>query len=288
MIYNWKIKYLIFGFLFLLNIKGYGQYKFDNAIHISKDEGLPSNHIQVIKQCKNGFIWIGTHEGLCRYDGTQIKVYQREKGKRNSLLYNSVNDILTEDDRIWTTTGVGLSVLEVSTDTFTNYIYDINGKRYNSVPRSHLQMISIYKDRKGAIWCGTKGNGFAKYNEQKDSFEFFKYEGSNHLDILPNPDAINEIISIHENIYNDSIIWFGTTVGLLEFNRYTKSVDWYYFPQKDKMYEVNSNTFRGIYHHDDGLLYSGGWGSGVIIFDPESKTIKKLAIEGKTISFCCF
>jgi ligand-binding sensor domain-containing protein len=199
MIRNWKIGCLLFCFFFLLSNEGFTQYKFDNANHISKEEGLPSNHVQVIKQCENGFIWMGTREGLCRYDGSQIKVYRGEKGKSNSLLYNRITDILAEDNRIWATTGVGLSVLDVYADTFVNYIYDRSGIRHESVPRSHLQMTAIYKDKMGDIWCGTRGNGFSKYNPSEDTFEFYKYEGIDHIKVLPNPEAVNEIISVHEN-----------------------------------------------------------------------------------------
>ena len=105
---------------------------------------------------------------------------------------------------------------------------------------------------------------------------------------LPNPDAINEIISVHENLFNDSIIWFGTTVGLLEFNRYTKSTKWYYFPQKNKIDEVALNTFRRIYQHDDGLLYVGGWDGGGKVFEPKNKTLKKLPLIGKPSAFVAY
>ena len=190
---------------------------------------------------------------MCRFDGSQIKVYRREKGKSNTLLYNRISDILTEEDRIWATTGVGISALNVYTDTFTNYIYDRSGIRHKSVPKNHLQMTAIYEDQKGEIWCGTRGSGFSWYNKKEDTFEFYKYEGKDHENILPNPGAVDEIISVHENLLNDSIMWFGTTVGLLEFNRYTKKTSWFYFPMEDKTEEVAMNTFRRIYQHDDGL-----------------------------------
>lgn len=280
-----KIKFLILLFLFFQGIKAFSQFNFDSAIRISKDEGLPTNHIHVIEQCENGFIWVGTSEGLCRFDGSQIKVYQNEKGRSNSLIYDRINDILTEKDRIWASTGVGLSVLDISADTFTNYIFDTEGRMYHSMQRSHLAISAIYKDRKGAIWCGIKENGFLWYDAERDSFKLYKYEGTKHLKILPNPDAANDVISIYENLQNDSIIWFGTVAGLLEFNRYTQKVEWYYFPQDDKINEVRLNAFRGIYFHDDGLLYAGAWGSGAKIFDPTDKSLKELPVNGKTPAF---
>ena len=157
-------------FFILLGIESSAQYKFDNAIHISKEEGLPSNHVQVIKQCKNGFMWFGTTDGLCRFDGSQIKVYQQIKGQSNSLLYNRVSDVLAGDDRIWATTAVGLSVLDVYADTFVNYIYDLSGIRHNSVPRSHLQMTSIYQDKRGDIWVRDKRKWFFKIQSRRRYF----------------------------------------------------------------------------------------------------------------------
>jgi ligand-binding sensor domain-containing protein len=48
------------------------QFKFEKAAWLSKDNGLPSNDIRVVTKSQDGFIWIGTHEGLCRFDGIQF------------------------------------------------------------------------------------------------------------------------------------------------------------------------------------------------------------------------
>lgn len=276
--------WLIWQMCLLICIEASAQFQFNNATRISKDEGLPSNHIRVIKQCGNGFIWIGTEEGLCRFDGSQVKVYQNNSRQSNSLLYNRINDILAEKDRIWVTTGVGISVLDICADTFSNYIFDPLGNRFASAPKGHLQISAIYKDRLGEIWCGTRENGFSRYNVQTDNFEFFKYTG-NGPEQLPNPNGVNDIISICENPKNDSIVWFGTVAGLLEFNRYSGSLEWYYFPQKNKDFETKLNVFRGIYAHDDGLLYAGSWGSGVKVFDPQNKTLTQLPVNGTPSAF---
>ena len=54
------------------------------------------------------------------------------------------------------------------------------------------------------------------------------------------------------------------------------------------MDEVAFNTFRRIYQHDDGLLYAGGWGGGVKVFNPEDKSLNKREVKGKPSAFTAF
>ena len=54
---------------------GLNLYGLSNNIqfrHLTINEGLPYNHVTVIKQDKKGYIWIGTRKGLYKYDGYNI------------------------------------------------------------------------------------------------------------------------------------------------------------------------------------------------------------------------
>ena len=67
-----RIICLILGLLAasIFTIRAERYYYFD---HITTSEGLPSNTIHCTMQDKSGFMWIGTRDGLCRYDGNSFR-----------------------------------------------------------------------------------------------------------------------------------------------------------------------------------------------------------------------
>lgn len=58
--------------------------------HISSKDGLPHQQIQALATDADGNIWIGTRNGLSRYDGYSIKTYFHEQGNPRSLLHNFI------------------------------------------------------------------------------------------------------------------------------------------------------------------------------------------------------
>lgn len=71
-----------------------------NAHHYTMEDGLPSNTIRCIHQDKQGFIWIGTSNGLCRYDGYQFNVFLPlpPDGNEPGLASNSVIEIFEDNN----------------------------------------------------------------------------------------------------------------------------------------------------------------------------------------------
>lgn len=59
--------------------------KLETSIHFTKDDGLPSNFIRSVTETNDGFIWIGTGDGLSRFDGSQFKNFQYDQ--KIQLLY---------------------------------------------------------------------------------------------------------------------------------------------------------------------------------------------------------
>ena len=90
---------------------------------ISIDEGLSQASVNTIFQDSDGFIWIGTQDGLNRYDGYHIKVFKTDQVDKTSLPSNEIN-CLFEDKAGMIYIGTndeGLSVYNKYTQAFTNY-----------------------------------------------------------------------------------------------------------------------------------------------------------------------
>ncbi len=248
--------------------------QFDKAIYLNKEQGLSANDIRVIQKGADGFIWIGTAEGLSRFDGQQFKVFREGSDLRYALYDNTVNAILPLRNEVWTATNQGLSVLDIRQGQFRHYQIGKTGKRDSLKKDLNYAVNTLTRDAAGTIWVGTVNHGLWRYDPAMDNFTNFPYPAAAYPYTAPLLGPNSNILSIEPSRANDSIIWAGTLSGLQQLNKYTGAVRWFVYPQKDKAYQVSVNVFRRLYHHTDGLLYVGSWSGGLQIFDPETGSLQ--------------
>jgi ligand-binding sensor domain-containing protein/signal transduction histidine kinase len=88
--------------------------------HFTSENGLSENFVYAVYQDKNGFLWIGTHDGLNRYDGYGFKKFRHDPADINSLPDNTIYSICEDGQgNIWMGTGAGLSKYDPSTGLFS-------------------------------------------------------------------------------------------------------------------------------------------------------------------------
>lgn len=256
-----------------------GQYKLEQPVLVGKEHGLPSHDVRSIRKGTDGFIWLASSEGLCRFDGQQVKVYKPSAYAPGLKFDNMVTAVLPLDKEIWMGTSQGLAVLDPETEAIRYYQLAESGKA-DTILRSFDQSVTLlYQDRQGDIWLGTRDRGAWMYEKGKDNFRKFLYPHSAYNPIKPVLGANHTILSIEASRYNDSIIYVGTVAGLQEINKVSGEVRWYTYPKDNKEQQVALNAFRRMYHHDNGLLYVGSWNAGVNVFDPETKTFTPLQVK---------
>ncbi len=157
-------------------------------------QGLPQNSVTSIAQSSDGFLWIGTEEGLSRFDGLRFANFD----KRSSGLSNNAVLSLLFDHRkdLWIGTNGG-GLVRLQNNRFSRYTTD-NGLPNNSVR-------ALYEDKKGSLWIGTDGGGLVRLS--KGAFRIFT-----KADGLPD----NSIFSISGDDSGD--VWVGTHAGLSRFH----------------------------------------------------------------------
>ncbi len=100
-------------------------YRYTKAFDIQKislDEGLSQSVVNEITQDSNGFIWIGTEDGLNRFDGYDFLIYQHDHKRPSSLHENWVISLAVVPKKgLWIGTIAGLSYLDFATEKFINY-----------------------------------------------------------------------------------------------------------------------------------------------------------------------
>ena len=121
-------------------------------IHYNKENsGLPYNGIRTMKQDSRGYVWIGTHKGLSRYDGFQFKNYDRyDFGVESDYICALEED---ETGNIWIGTDNGVIIYEYASDSFHLLGEWLGTENFND------RIFSIEADSRGNMWIGTRSSG---------------------------------------------------------------------------------------------------------------------------------
>ncbi len=140
------------------------------------EQGLPTNSINCVYQDKKGFIWLGSRNGLLRYDGYSFKQYRHSNSNQNTLSSDGVTSVLEDNNGdLWVgTLSGGLNRYNKLKDKFDYFI----NQPSNGFSIHDNNITSLHKDKAGNIWAGTWG-GFSKYDKTKNKFQnYFKYDFS--------------------------------------------------------------------------------------------------------------
>lgn len=116
------------------------------------NDGLPDNNVHRIIQDAQGYLWFGTANGLCRYDGYEFTVFKHRFQDSRSLSDNFVNALLADSrGRIWAGTQNGLNLFDPATNTFQTFL-----TQTGEAPPSPANFITvIFEDVPDGLWIGT-------------------------------------------------------------------------------------------------------------------------------------
>jgi len=122
---------------------------------LTVEHGLSANSILTTLQDSRGFLWIGTIDGLNRFDGYNFTVYKNIIGDSNSISDNKIRSLYEDKSgTIWVGTWEGgLNKLDREKEKFTHFKHDSTNP--NSI--NHNGVNSICEDNLGNLWIGTGG-----------------------------------------------------------------------------------------------------------------------------------
>ena len=94
-------------------------------------DGLPGSTVKCVTQDGQGYIWIGTFDGLARYDGYGFRVFRHEDGDSTTLVDSHVEVLCSCGDRVFVGTTSGLDCISLSTREVVHCEYlDEQGGRH--------------------------------------------------------------------------------------------------------------------------------------------------------------
>ena len=221
--------------------------------HLTIDDGLSNNTVSCILQDSKGFIWIGTHNGLSKYDGYEINVFNKDDNTLGSLSGDIIKCIYEDSkNNLWIgTSNNGLNLYDRSSNRFYSFSHD-------SLPETPLirnGINSIIEDKQGILLIGTD-NGIDLFEPHSKRFtNYLPYDPVNY------PDNYNSINVVYED--SDQNLWLGTgRGGLCLFDRANKTFEKYLYDPKDNN-SIGDNDIRSIHEDTEGNLWIGTYTGGL-------------------------
>lgn len=175
---------------------------------LTNKNGLSQGTITDIVQDKQGFIWIGTNNGLNRYDGYNIRVFNHIPGDSSSLPSNLISKVLIDADNIlWVATDKGLSQMDPIKGNFLNI--DAPGLNQD------ISIQDMAFDQSKNIWIISNTLKLIQYNTKQNNTRIFNMPTSKNL-TYDSQGKSKIFIDSSDNI------WLGFSIGgLYRFDQKT-------------------------------------------------------------------
>jgi len=211
--------------------------------HLTDAHGLSHNRVWSITQDKYGLIWIGTQDGLNRYDGYKVDVYRTERGNKNSLPNSYIRCLFTNSHgTVWIGTQNGLAYYDDRSNSFESFFKDTTDK--NSLPGNNISVIK--EDVHGILWIGTDA-GLCSFDTKKKRFQRFRHD--DHANSISS-NLIRDI-----EFAPDGTMWITTNKGLNRLDLSTMRFTSFIHDPKDST-TLSGNILTQIAMDKDGNIWT--------------------------------
>ena len=172
--------------------------------HLTPSEGMPQGTVYATLQDSQGFVWLGTEDGLVRYDGHELVRYASSRSV-GGLPGNFIRAIVEDAHHdLWIAIkDSGLAHWNRATDSFTVYRHDPS----NTASLASDTTRTVLVDARGRVWVGTYDAGIDVLDPASGRFEHFRHDPAN-----PNSPGDNQIFTLA--LDRSGALWIGTAAGL--------------------------------------------------------------------------
>jgi len=231
--------------------------------HYTMEQGLPSNSVRTFLHDRMGYIWVGTENGLCRFDGLQFTA------PLGSDVTVGVYCLLQEGDSIWVGTDKGLYCCDVLTDSIRAASLTLPD---GSLLRS--EVTSLHLDSNGSLWISTMGQGILCRPQGSTTFQQYAMPRNNLLVASLYIDSNQQIWAISN--WNNS-------APLARFNQNRRQFE--PFTLLDAQGQPFDAAGLALHQTPDGRLWVGTWDQGLVSFDVRTHQLRvELSPVGHSLS----
>lgn len=283
-------KFILSSIFFILSAYPQTNEYFFNQL--TDADGLSQSTIFAMIQDKDGYLWLGTIDGLNRYDGYEFRIYSNDHSDSTSISDNFISALYEDSDGyIWVGTVNGyLNCFDRKTEKFKRFFINdfLSSKIYNeddyyeyplAFSRNQNNSItSLAEDKNGYLWIGTWGSGVIIFNRKNHNSVHLYNDRSDSFSISSN--RITDIL-----IEKNNTIWIATFGGGLnrlssvssqnKLNENESSYNFLHFKHNSGIsYSVSDNKITCLYEGRNGNIWIGTFNTGLNKLDLKNKFLE--------------
>lgn len=246
--------------VFYLPASGFDHVNNLNFDFYSQENGLSNNQIHCIHQDKKGWMWVGTSQGICRFDGYKFTVFKNDPEDSTSLKGNLVRAIFEDSKgQLWVgTENGGLNKFNREKEKFSHLFYYDKGGILKDA-----SVTSIFEEPSGVLFVGTENQLFRIENESVIS----EIRPSN-LSFLP---QYYRVLRMDRH----GRLWVGTNNGLYVYDLKNNSAQKVDIPLN---LSPNEEIWE-IYRESDDSMWIGTYANGIFIVNTGTLRATQLIVD---------
>jgi signal transduction histidine kinase/ligand-binding sensor domain-containing protein len=286
--------------------------------HITVNDGISSSIVSSITQDYKGFMWMGTYDGLNRYDGVNFVAYKNNPSDSTSLLSNHVRVVFEDRKRnLLVGTDVGLTQYDRDLNRFINFRYDKSSALFGH----NALVLSIAEDSIGNLWLATD-KGLVYFDRENNTVKTYQHDPlspesicDSYLDALyidkkgwlwigatkgldlfipqtgnfkhlktckTHNETIGSIYFLDIKEDREGNIWFGSSDGLFCLESEPGGADYKLVHFKNDPKDLNSlsnNRAKSLFFDREGMFWIGTENGGINLFDRNTKRFSHFLID---------
>ncbi len=213
----------------------------------SVQQGLSESIVKCLLVDRQGFLWLGTEDGLNRFDGYEFKVFRHATDDPTSLSFSEVNCVLEDrSGALWVATFSGLNRLDPATERCRRFVHrpEDPGTLANDVVRA------LCEDRSGALWIGTQGGGLDRLAGGSQRFEHHRHDPRD-----PQSLGHDDVRALFED--DEGRLWVGTAGGGLDCREPGSDAFRHYRHDPADLTSLSHDMVTAIHQDRQGRLWIG-------------------------------
>lgn len=251
---------LLVSFLWIINpaLQAQTSLYFDRFLSENTriERGLSQNTVNSLVQDSDGFLWIGTWDGLNKFDGYSFNTFNKESGLTNE----AIRALYQYKNTLWVGTESGLNAINLKDGSIRQFL----AKENDTAGLSDNWINHITSDHYGKLWIST-ARGLTELDPETSKFrQVFSRDYGNPI----RSNYFNMLVQDHQNNY-----WIATNHGLVFFNNETEQVTRFFHSPSDST-SLPHNQVNCLLIDPDQRLWIGTK-SGVAYYDSSKMAFVK-------------